>query len=258
VLKHPQHRVVAQLIRIRHNRHIDPASSTELFKNPVFLRSSVLLRHANLSFRQATFFNYIVLRYKWANRKSNNLLKFAASYLVELVYMVHETQHFSGRVIALIESHAEDLTRGTLEKIRASLRTPSYRKLSYEDLYARIFDVYRDLGHWLLDKTDTAIRSRFTDLGERRFKEGVPLSEVLWALVTTKEYLRAYVSAWAFADSAVELYRQQELDRLIAHFFDRAMCYAAEGYEKMFDQQGRSESADRERVPVRHGGGWVL
>jgi hypothetical protein len=75
----------------------------------------------------------------------------------------------------------------------------------------------------------------------------------------TKDYLRAYISAWAFADSAVELYRQQELDRLIGHFFDRAMCYAAEGYERMLEGQRRTERSEREELsPVRHSGGWVL
>jgi len=31
----------------------------------------------------------------------------------------------------------------------------------------------------------------------------------------------------------VELYQQQEFDRLIGHFFDRAVCYTAEGYGRL-------------------------
>jgi hypothetical protein len=34
------------------------------------------------------------------------------------------------------------------------------------------------------------------------------------------------------ADSALELHREQEIYRLIARFFDRAVCYAAEAYER--------------------------
>jgi hypothetical protein len=34
------------------------------------------------------------------------------------------------------------------------------------------------------------------------------------------------------ADSPLELHREQELYRLIGHFFDRAVCYAAEAYER--------------------------
>ncbi|HTU35429.1 MAG TPA: hypothetical protein VMF66_16620, partial [Candidatus Acidoferrum sp.] len=49
---------------------------------------------------------------------------------------------------------------------------------------------------------------------------------------------------WGLADSAVELYRQQELDKLVGHFFDRAMCYMAEGYE-------RARQNAEEAEPVR-------
>jgi hypothetical protein len=171
--------------------------------------------------------------------------------------MTHETHYFAGRLIALIESHAEELTRGTVEQLQASSRTPSYHGLSHRDLHERVFEVYRDFGCWLLEKTDRAVRLRYYDLGERRSRERVPLSEVLWALVLTKNHLRSYLAAWALSDSAVELYRQQELDRLIAHFFDRAMCYAAEGYEHLQN----AESPEDETAPVRQrpsGGGWVL
>jgi hypothetical protein len=172
-------------------------------------------------------------------------------------FMTRETHHFAGRLIALIESHAEELTRGTVEQLQASSRTPSYHGLSHDDLHERVFDVYHDFGRWLLEKTDGAVRLRYYDLGERRSRERIPLSEVLWALVLTKNYLRSYLAAWALSDSAVELYRQQELDRLITHFFDRAMCYAAEGYEHSHD----TESPEEESVSVprrRSGGGWVL
>jgi hypothetical protein len=169
--------------------------------------------------------------------------------------MTRETHQFSGRLIALIESHAEELTRGTIQKLRASPRTPAYHNLSYRDLHERAYDVYHDFGQWLLEKTDRAVKLQYYDLGERRSRERIPLSEVLWALVLTKDHLRAYLSAWALSDSAMELYRQQELDRLIGHFFDRAMCYAAEGYEHI-----RYAELPGEEQPLenQNRGGWIL
>jgi len=90
----------------------------------------------------------------------------------------------------------------------------------------------KNLGRWLCDKTEPVIRSWYNELGEKRFKEGVPIQEILWALVLTKHRLTDYLDTCALADSAIELYRQQELDRLVCRFFDRAVCYAAEGYER--------------------------
>jgi len=141
------------------------------------------------------------------------------------------TEHFSSRLISLIESDAVELTRRTVETLQTSRHTPSYRHLAFQDLYAKAYDVFHQFGRWLLENTDAAIRTRYHDLGGQRFHEDIPLSEVLWALVLTKNHLRRHLAAWGLADTAVELYRQQELDRLVAQFFDRAVCYTAEGYE---------------------------
>ena len=166
----------------------------------------------------------------------------------------HESQSFSGRLIAMIESHAEELTRGVVEKLQGSPRTGSYRRLSFEELYSQVYDVYHDLGLWLLEKTDRAIQARYNELGQKRFDERVHLSEILWALVLTKNQLRNYVAAWALADSAVELYRQQEFDRLIAQFFDLAAFYVAESYELAQDRASRArppEPAPRRLLRLR-------
>lgn len=180
--------------------------------------------------------------------------------------MTHGNQNLAGRLIGLIESHAEQLTQSTIDRLRTSPRTRSYRTLSSDELHERVYSVYHDLGLWLLEKTDSAIQSRYNELGEVRFSQSVPLQEILWAMVLTKNDLRNYLSAWAMADSAVELYRQRELDHLIGQFFDRAMVYTTEGYEHMRDGEDRtSHSQAPEDVGhghvTRHGqghGGWIL
>lgn len=162
-----------------------------------------------------------------------------------------DTQYFAARLITLIESDAADLTRRTVEALQTSGHTPSYRNLAFRDLYAKAYDVYHQFGRWLLENTDRAIQDRYRNLGEQRFNEGIPVNEVLWALVLTKNELRRHLSSWSPADSAVELYRQQELDRLVSQFFDRAMCYTVEGYE-----HARSSNA-RDAVPQRfHNAVW--
>lgn len=141
------------------------------------------------------------------------------------------TQHFASRLISLVESDAVELTRRTIETLKTSRHTPSYRHLAFDNLHVKVFDVYHQFGRWILENTESAIQLRYQELGEQRFHERIPLHEVLWALVLTKNHLRQHLSAWALADSAVELYRQQELDRIVGQFFDRAMCYTTEGYE---------------------------
>jgi len=140
--------------------------------------------------------------------------------------------HLSGRLTSIVEAHAARLTRDTVSKLQTSQLTPSYRKLPAAELYYRVNEVYQNLGRWLWENTDAVIQSWYNDLGERRFAEGIPLSQVLWALTLTKQQLITDLDVSTIADSAIELRRRQELDRLIGHFFDRACYYTAVGYER--------------------------
>jgi hypothetical protein len=138
----------------------------------------------------------------------------------------------SNRLIKTIETHAEELTRGAVKKLQSSPHTPSYHRLSADRLHLQLFEVYHDLGQWLWKNSDQAIQIRYDELGKQRFKEGIPLAEVLWALVLTKEHLRECIGTSMSANSALDLHREQEIYRLIGRFFDRAICYAAEAYER--------------------------
>jgi hypothetical protein len=138
----------------------------------------------------------------------------------------------SERLIKIIENHAEELTRGAVKKLQSSPHTRSYHALSPDELNQRLFEIYHDLGRCLFRNTDHEIQVRYDELGKRRCKEGIPLAEVLWALVLTKDHLRECIGNSMSADSALELHREQEIYRLIGRFFDRAVCYTAEAYER--------------------------
>jgi hypothetical protein len=143
-----------------------------------------------------------------------------------------QNRHLSHRLIRAIESNAEEFAQSIVKNLRSSPRTESYHKVSDEDMYNRCYEIYPNLGRWLWEKSDRAVQERFNELGERRCEDAIPLTEVLWALVLTKDHLLECLGSYGLADSAVELYQQQELDKLIGHFFDRAVCYTAAGYER--------------------------
>ena len=151
--------------------------------------------------------------------------------------LTNPNRHLSDRLIRAIESNAEEFAQSTVKKLRSSPRTESYHNLPDKDLYNRCYEVYRNLGRWLWEKSDQAVQARFQEVGERRCREGIPLGEVLWALVLTKGRLLESLGEYSLADSALELYQQQELDRLIGHFFDRAVCYAAASYERQASEK---------------------
>jgi hypothetical protein len=153
-------------------------------------------------------------------------------------------RHLSDRLIRTIEVNAEEFAQGTVKKLQTSVRTESYHRLSHDDVYDRCYEIYHNLGLWLWEKSDHAIQTRYNELGQRRFQEGVPLAQVLWALVLTKERLLEYLGGCGLVDSAMDLYQQQEFVQLIDHFFDRAVCYTGEGYERQAHETGPGAMAD--------------
>jgi hypothetical protein len=141
------------------------------------------------------------------------------------------TNMLSTRLVRLIEDHAEELTRGVLNDLQTNASTPSYHRLSREQLHHRVYDVYRNLGVWLSHAAEESIEAAYCELGKTRHAEGIPLSEVIYALGLTKYHLRDYIRSRGLVDSAVELYQEQELQRLVGRFFDRAIYHTVRAYE---------------------------
>jgi hypothetical protein len=138
---------------------------------------------------------------------------------------------FSYRLVRLIESHADALAAGLEEKVQASSQVSNFRQIPAHELRERVYEIYRHLGEWLLGKNELDIEHRYREIGARRVQQNVPLSEVLQAIVLTKENLWEFLKSEAVIDHAIEIMGELELLQMLEMFFDRAIYYAAVGYE---------------------------
>src|SRR5271157_5984526 len=138
----------------------------------------------------------------------------------------------SVRLVQMIEDHAEELTRELIKDLQTNPRTPHYHHLTYEELHYRTFSVYRNLGHWVSQRNEEPIAANYADLAIRRYAEGVPLEEIIFALISTKNHLYTFVQTTGLMDSAVELHQERELRRLIGNFYDKAFYYTVSAYER--------------------------
>jgi hypothetical protein len=136
------------------------------------------------------------------------------------------------RLMRLIERHSEELAGRLTEKLRVSERTPDFRRIPREELQRAAVGVYRNLGDWLLKKTEGDIREYFSAIAVRRGAEGVGLHQFVWALIISRNHLCQFLRAQAFADNVVGLYSELELRQAISQFFDRAIYYGVLGYEE--------------------------
>lgn len=138
----------------------------------------------------------------------------------------------SGRLVRIIEDHAEALTASLIGELRRDPRCAAYHKLGGAELYKRTFNIYHNLGEWLMGKAESSIEDHFSNLGKQRAIEGIPLSQVVYALIRTKSVLFTYIRRMVLLESAVDLYQIQEFRRLTDNFFDHATYYIACGYER--------------------------
>jgi len=139
---------------------------------------------------------------------------------------------FSYRLVRLIEAHADALAGGLEERVQSGSQISHFRDIPAHELRERVYEIYRHLGEWLLGKNELDIEHRYREIGARRAHQGVPLSEVIQAIVLTKENLWEFLKSEAVMDRAIEIMGELELLQMLEMFFDRAIYYAAVGYEQ--------------------------
>ena len=136
------------------------------------------------------------------------------------------------RLVRLIENNSDALAAGLLKKVENSEFTRDYRNVPGDELQQRVYEVYRHLGDWLLGKSHFDIRERYREIGRRRAEQHVSLSQLVWCIVLTKENLWEYLKNEAALERPVEVFGELEMLQLLDQFFDRAIFYASDGYEK--------------------------
>ena len=141
------------------------------------------------------------------------------------------------RLVRLIERHSDELAAELVAKLETSSRTSDLHKVPVEELRRRIHEILRHLSEWLLTKMGRDIEQRYFEIGERRASQGVALSDFCWAITITKEHLWEFLQRQGFMHGPLEIYSEMELLRLLDQFFDRALCFASEGYEQYTQHQ---------------------
>lgn len=139
---------------------------------------------------------------------------------------------FSYRLVQLIESHADALAARLEERALTSPQLPHFKNVPAHELRERVREIYRQLGEWLQDKNELDIESRYREIGSRRARQNVPMNELIQAIVLAKENLWEFLKREAVIDRAIEIMGELELLQMIEMFFDRAIYYAAVGYEQ--------------------------
>src|SRR5262249_61666210 len=99
----------------------------------------------------------------------------------------------SSRLISLIEMHADSLARETTNDILTNERTRSFQQVPNTELQVRIGQVYHNLGTWIADPNQAEVQKEYEEWGRTRFRQGVPLSEIVYCVILIKSHLRRFI-----------------------------------------------------------------
>ena len=103
---------------------------------------------------------------------------------------------------------------------------------------------------WLADETDSILQHHYVALGARRAGQGVPLSQMFWAISIAREYLWDYAQQECFHEEPVEFLGGVSILRLLNTFFDQVLYFALTGYEKVSGDESAALSFLSSRRPA--------
>ena len=146
------------------------------------------------------------------------------------------------KLIQLIETRAEQLSEGLMHRLQSNDRCIELlRRVPSDELKRRSHEIYHDLNDWLLYRTESEIAERYIGVGMKRARQGVPYTDLLWAVSTTKEYLWEFMLVEGLFAEPIDLIGEIDLLHSMDRLFDRILYFAAKGYERA--RQVESEHA---------------
>jgi hypothetical protein len=147
------------------------------------------------------------------------------------------------KLVHLIQYHSDRLADGLLRQVRMSDRARSYCNVSPVELKDRVHDIYHHLGSWLLDKGESNIDQLYAAIGARRTEQQVPLSELVWVIVLTKNTLYKFVDDVSVPGQVADIAEKQELLQRLSRFFDEAIYATTVGYERAATERAHPPQA---------------
>jgi len=153
------------------------------------------------------------------------------------------------RLVRLIEARSQELADCLLRRVQESDATPAYINVPTEELRRRVYEVYTHLGDWLMTQDELALEMWYSEIGARRAAQRVPLSQLVRAIILTKENLWEFIKKESTLERPVEVFGELEMLELLDQFFGWAIYYAAVGHERAVVEHAIMQTKAVSRTP---------
>jgi hypothetical protein len=156
---------------------------------------------------------------------------------------------FARKFLSYLESHANQLSEGLMEKItRSGKCSELLDRVPAREQQETMREIYRQMMEWLLNENKPADQEYYVSLGVRRAQQGVPFSELLAAVFAARQHFWEYVERETLLDEPADFWGGVRLLRSLDSFFDIVLCFAATGYEKNNEAATRTAAGAAKNV----------
>jgi len=139
----------------------------------------------------------------------------------------------SDKFTTLVEEHADELEKRWARMLKEHAATQSYHRIDDRELEDNIREVYRNLGMYMDNEHDAETLAHFLmDIGARRKSQGIPLSDLTYAIILARQNLWEYIMERGLFTSALEWHQVSEFWQRVMNFFDKNVYFVVVGYEE--------------------------
>jgi hypothetical protein len=143
-------------------------------------------------------------------------------------------KEYASKVVEVTEHHAEEIARQWAKAVRTNPKTPSYRDIPEEKAIRQAVNFYTNFREMFFAENPYEAARQFTvPYAEKRYREGIPLSEAVYALTLMRRHMWLYAEFQSLFITALE--RQQAVESLnrTILMFDYVVYVMDETYQNL-------------------------
>lgn len=147
-------------------------------------------------------------------------------------------QSYATKLIEITEKNAESIARQWYNNVKMNPKTPVYHTMPETKALRHALNFYSNFRNlFFSDNPFDEANAMFSKYAEERYREMIPLPQVIYALVLMRRHMWLFAEYQATFITAVEMHHAAEsLSRTIL-MFDYAMYVVISKYDEMFRKE---------------------
>lgn len=142
----------------------------------------------------------------------------------------------SKNLIDAILAHSDEIVTRIVDAILTHPRTAYYHTMDRSELKKRVEGIFKNLGKALQEGAEGELRTIYLKFGKVRYFEGVPLADLLFALILCKMKMLSVLQKHVVPESSAQLYLEMQLHDTLAGFFDDLVYFTTKGYQEACEE----------------------